>query len=138
MVSTLITGLIIIVNAGQSLICVSVSAKTANTIAGNLLIEHPYLYDKFISNTLISKLPNIDSLINNKSKPSALSNATIFKSLGGRTFYQIAKSPSLRKDFWDDLVAPYFGTPLNVETWRNGAGGRYVIESLSLSYGPCA
>ena len=42
----------------------------------------------------------------------------------GKEFYQFAKSAAWGKDLWDDLVSPYFDTPLSVETWRDGSGGR--------------
>ena len=38
-----------------------------------------------------------------------------------------AKAREWGKDLYDDLVAPSLETALNVETWRNGAGGRLVV-----------
>ena len=108
---------------GQSLQCVTIAAATANVIASNLMIDHPYIYSKNISSSLTTTLPQFANWLS--AKTTKLTNATVpFKSMGGKTFYQMAKSASWNKDLWDDLVAPYFQVQIDVETWRNGAGGR--------------
>ena len=110
-------------SVGQSLMCVTVGVGTSNNIAGNLMIDHPYMYSKYLSPSISQLLPNYTTLM--KGTKSTLPHYTMeFESHAGDTFYQFAKSSSCRKDLWDDFVSPYFGTALNVETWRNGAGGR--------------
>ena len=66
-------------------------------------------------------------------KSSTTSNVSAFESVAGNVYYQFAKSGSWAKDLWDDLIAPYFKSAINVETWRNGAGGRmsrYICNNV--------
>jgi Deoxyribonuclease II len=57
-------------------------------------------------------------------KTTDTSRVSSFTSLGGLDYYQFSKSGNWGKDLYDDLIAPYLEAGLNVETWRNGAGGR--------------
>jgi len=107
----------------QSLSCISVSAKTADTIASNLMVEKVYITGKSTA-SFSSSLPNFAKWLSGGTD-SRTQSVTQIKSLGGYTYYQFAKSASWGKDLWDDFVAPYFKTALYAETWRNGVGGRF-------------
>jgi len=109
---------------GQSLTCITVSAKTADTIAGNLMLENVYITNKKTSTTLSSIMPTFAKWLNGVSD-SRQTATTQIKTLGGQTYYQMSKSASWGKDLWDDLVSPYFKVALYTETWRNGVGGRF-------------
>lgn len=109
---------------GQSLMCVSISMSTSNLIASNLMVEHPYIYDKFMPSTLQPSLPAFADLLLGVKSSLKTSNSSFTSLLGNETFYQLSKSSSDHVDFWDDIAAPYFQTDLNVETWRSGSGGR--------------
>lgn len=107
----------------QSLMCISVSAKTADTIASNLMVENVFLTTKTTA-SFSSTLPNFSKWLSGATDARTTA-ATAIKTLGGATFYQLSKSKAWGKDLWDDLVGPYFKTPLYAETWRNGVGGRF-------------
>ena len=108
---------------GQSLMCVTIKTNTSNLLANNLMIDRPYIYDSNISDNAAAQLPAFNSWLDHEYS-QALSNISEFLSYDNATFYQFAKSKYWGKDIWDDLVAPYFETPLYVETWRDGSGGR--------------
>jgi len=108
---------------GQSLQCITISAATADLIAGNLMIDRTYIYSSANSSSLAPSLPSMSAWLGNHYS-STQSSVTELQSLAGDLFYQFAKSGSWGKDLWDDLVAPYFKSALSVETWRNGSGGR--------------
>lgn len=107
----------------QSLICVTVSSNTANIIASSLQINRPFIYSSYISSNMASKFPMIDAVINKVTTDTDYSIVNI-SSVGNLSFTQFAKSKSWGKDLYDDLVAPYYSVPLNVETWIDGSGGR--------------
>ena len=105
----------------------SINAETADVLAANLMISRPYIYSTYITeNTTIQEdiLPNMYSWLSGNKNGAVDSNITTFKSVGGNEFVQFEKSKYWGKDLWDDLVAPYYASPMNVETWRSGSGGR--------------
>lgn len=111
----------------QSLTCVTVAAKTADSIAANLMIDRPYIYSSVISedSSLESAMPNMFAWLNGNHTTDPTSNYFEFKGVDDDvTYTQFAKSKDWGKDLWDDLVAPTLASPLNVETWRSGSGGR--------------
>jgi deoxyribonuclease-2 len=109
----------------QSLMCVTINANTSNTIANNLRIDRPFIYDYNITTEMSNQLPEFNLWIDKVQPPSTDTNSsTPFLSSNGQVFYQMAKSKAWAMDLWDDLVAPYFNTSINVETWRSGSGGR--------------
>ncbi|MFO0000227.1 MAG: deoxyribonuclease II family protein, partial [bacterium] len=96
---------------------------TSNFLANNLIINKEYIYDQNITASAAAALPQFESWLN-KVKTTVTNSSKPFESFGGKEYFQFAKSVSWGMDLWDDLVAPYFRTPLNVETWRLGSGGR--------------
>jgi deoxyribonuclease-2 len=119
----------------QSMMCITVSASTADSIASNLMIEDVFLTGKSTLKTSTSSFPNFSKWLAGGVDKSRSQVAAQIKSLGGKVFFQLAKSASWGHDIWDDLVAPYFKTPLQVETWRNGVGGR-ISSVCSSPAGP--
>jgi deoxyribonuclease-2 len=110
---------------GQSFMCVTVTASTMDLIAQQLMINRPKIYDRVRSQAFYNTLPNVDKLLKNQYTKDPNNSTTNWKSLNGKPFTQFAKSgPYCKRDLWDDFVAPYFHNAINVETWRNGAGGR--------------
>ena len=114
----------------QSFTCVTVTADTADSIAANLMLNRVNIYSSQIPGTsyVAKYLPNFFSLISNdhaRAKRTSITTSVLsFVSLAGKQYYQFAKSGKWGKDLWDDLVAPYFHMSMNVETWRDGVGGR--------------
>jgi deoxyribonuclease-2 len=107
---------------------------TTNTIAKQMMINRPKIYDKISSPALFSALPNFNLLLQNKYTMVPNNSTTLWRSLNGKVFTQFAKAgPQCKRDLWDDFVAPYYKSAINCETWRNGAGGR--ISSICGSDG---
>ena len=105
--------------------CVSVSTATTDLIAKQLMINRPKIYDKTNSPKLYSAVPNFKLLLGNSYTQNPNNSTTTWTSLNGKPFTQFAKSgPYCKRDLWDDFVSPHFHNAINVETWRNGAGGR--------------
>ena len=126
---------------GQSLMCISISAATADKIAADLIKAKVYIYSKNITPNLSQQIPNFNNWLNgldtNKLSASSADNqnsTSQFESIGGKSFTQFTKSGKWGKDLWDDVVAPYWGTSINVETWRNGVGGRMGTICGGLPY----
>lgn len=115
----------------QSLMCITVSAKTADTIASNLMVENVFLTSKKAVPSFASSLPIFTKWLSGATDARTTST-TVIKTLGGASYYQMAKSEKWGKDLWDDLVAPYFKTPLYAETWRNGASSLPIFLSPSI------
>ena len=109
---------------GQSLTCITISADTANIIAGNLMVARPYVYSSRFDASLASALPSLKAFAASAYTKTTAPVAQQIFTLGGVALTQFAKSASWAKDLWDDLVSPFYSSPLAVETWRNGAGGR--------------
>ena len=108
----------------QSFRCVSVGISEVNTIASGLRIDDVYVYGGYIPSDLASQLTQIQELLDKNERKDVDSDVLVWNSVAGVQYYQAAKSKAWDKDLWDDLIAPYFDTPMNVETWVNGNGGR--------------
>mgnify|MGYP005992390203 CR=1 FL=1 len=108
----------------QSMACVTVSAATVNQMANTIRINYPWVYGLNMPEALKVQQQYMDDLINKRkiSKTNETASNALF-SLGGVRYTQFAKSKSWGEDLWDDLVAPYYGSPMYVETWINGSGG---------------
>ena len=90
------------------------------------MVNHPYLYDSFVSSALSVHVPSFVSWIQNVRSP--YENVTnTFSSSAGVNYTQFAKSASWGKDLYDDFVAVVLNEDIYVETWRSGSGGRYVL-----------
>ena len=108
----------------QSFRCVTTGISEVNTIASGLRIDDPKIYGGYIPSALASDLTEIQELLDGNQRTDVDSDVLVWNSTAGTTYYQPAKSKNWDKDLWDDLIAPYFETPLNVETWLKGNGGR--------------
>lgn len=108
----------------QHLGCVTVSGQTANTIAKNLMISRPFIYDKHVGESVEGMYPDFESWVGGTYNKIDETGTNDFKSWNGAQYTQFVKSKNWGEDFWDDLVAPFYKSPLNVETWRSGSGGR--------------
>ena len=119
---------------GQSLRCVTIDLAAADSISNGLRIDYPKVYAHNLPVALETPLNHMKQLIDRDRIGSSFqSNVSTFTSIGGTKYYQAAKSKDWSKDLWDDLVAPYFETPMYVETWIKGAGGRMSSTCYNVS-----
>lgn len=115
----------------QSLMCMTLNSSSFDDIAAAQMVNYPYLYDSYISANLETMLPSFAAWIGG-SQSSELNVTNSFSGIGGDTYIQFAKNKKWGRDLYDDFVAPTFNESLNVETWRLGAGGRYVNSPYKL------
>ena len=110
----------------QSLMCITLNTSAYQSIAEAAMVNYPYLYDSYMSSSLIHTVPSFNEWISGGK--SNVPNMTLtFSSRGGVGYTQFAKSKNWGKDLYEDLVAPGLNQSLFVETWRLGSGGRLVF-----------
>ena len=107
----------------QSLLCMTFDVASFDTIAYAQMVNYPYVYDSHLSDSLTELLPNFALWID-KGKVEEVTMDTPLTTSGGASFTQFAKNKAWGKDLYEDLVATDLHTPLYVETWRSGSGGR--------------
>lgn len=106
----------------QSMACVTLSAASVNQAANTMRINYPYIYASNMPSNLEKQQNWMHALIS-KTHITNLTASNDLTSLGGVPYIQFAKSKAWNMDLWDDLVAPYYKTPMYVETWISGSGG---------------
>jgi deoxyribonuclease-2 len=116
---------------GQNAYCVSVSAKTIDTMAYAFQLTIPSIYDYKLSTTVTHKLPNVTALVGGTFSTAAICVVHPFTSLGNKTHYLFSKSTQWNKDLWFSCVAPYLKKDLVVESWIRGSA---VGPSCSSQY----
>lgn len=110
---------------GQVFLCVSLKYEHFNKIGEALLYNYPQVYDFHLPQDLAKDNPalvNVTKMVHVTKKP--WKQHSFMTSLGGRKFLVFAKASEYGKDLYHDLVAPYLGNDLLVETWQNPPGER--------------
>jgi hypothetical protein len=102
---------------GQTMICVSMTLETLSTIAGQYLYNAPFVYDAYVPTAIASRFANISMLAQGMTASSGLSSVMPYRSRGGQTFYDFAKSKKCNCELYTDVVAPYLSTGLRTLTW---------------------
>lgn len=88
-----------------------------------LQYNEPDVYGVNILVNLKSALPQLTKAASNVTNTVApWYHISTISSQKGVSFTSFAKSKSFQKDLYEDLVAPYLGSDLYVESWLNGAG----------------
>ena len=100
---------------GQDFYCMSMNTTELNSLASLLTLNAPDIYSSYVSTTTQGKYPGIKALYlkefvtTAECKEQLIGNVTIF-----------AKTTAWNQDLWDGCVAPYYKTPLYVESWLRG------------------
>jgi len=108
----------------QSMACVTLSAGMVNQVANTLRINYPWVYTKNMPTVLQTQqqyMKDLQNKVKISSTNETASNAIY--TLAGVQYTQFAKSKNWGEDLWDDLVAPFYASPMYVETWISGSGG---------------
>jgi len=108
---------------GQSFLCVSYDFSQINLIAGGLLIDKPYVYDKKTPFSIPTTGGNITKLIAKQFVNTTIPSSLTIKltSKAGVTFTAFAKNSAWNQDLYSALVQPKFKRDMLIETWMNGA-----------------
>lgn len=109
----------------QSMECVTLSVDNVNKVATGMMLSRPWVYDSSPGTSEIQKdMPDFTTWVGGSHTTSDEPLTIQIKSVAGHTYTVFEKSKTWGKDIWDDLVAPYYKSAMNVETWRSGSGGR--------------
>ena len=122
---------------GQTYECISIDSNVADQLAGQMSTNHPWVYDQLNPVELASEMPLFASWLNKEASKYETNVIEGLSSFNGEVkFSSFAKSGSWGKDLYDDLVGPYFKSPLYVETFRDGSGGRMpsICTNTSISH----
>jgi len=93
-----------------------------NLVAGGLLINKPFVYDKKTPFAIPTTAANITKLINREFVTLTPATSIIkLLSKGGVTFTAFAKNEKWDQDLYSALVQPKFSRNMKFETWMNGA-----------------
>eukprot|EP00762_Andalucia_godoyi_P003643 ANDGO_00674.mRNA.1 Plancitoxin-1 len=125
------------VDYGQTYLCISVSASSLDDVGQQLLYNQPQVYDSNMPSSLASTLPNTAQVIAGQSISQAGSHVQIIEGTSGTQFISFAKNKQWAQMLYEDLVAPYFTTPLYVETWMRpyepsccGSSCKYAVVNV--------
>jgi deoxyribonuclease II len=120
---------------GQSFLCVSYTLENINEIGAGLLLNKPAVFESNLPASIQADVPNLVDVVAKRwvKTPGTLRKSAL-PSLGGITFHTFAKNPAWDRRLWVDGVAPGIESPLFVESWMNGSGGRINSTCDGVSY----
>jgi hypothetical protein len=67
----------------QSLMCITFNTSSFESIANHSMVNHPYLYDSFMSSNLVTQLPLFNEWVNENKKSDLLNLTSFVTSRGG-------------------------------------------------------
>lgn len=120
---------------GQSLGCFSLSLSTLNSIAGQMSLTIPNIYDKKISQTTPLGLKNLANGVVSK---QARCNSTAIQTMFGAPVTHFAKSTAWNNELYSQCIAPALRQSLFAETWIRGSAtgpscaGNYHVNDVAL------
>jgi deoxyribonuclease-2 len=106
---------------GQNAYCISVLAKTIDTMAYAFQLTVPNIYETKLSTTVTNNLTNLTALVKGSFSTAPLCVNHPFTSIGGKPYILFSKSTQWNKDLWSSCVAPYIKKDLVVESWIRGS-----------------
>lgn len=116
---------------GQTFLCMTTSASSANNIGNQLQYTRPFVYKNTLPSSVLSKYSSLQSVISKNWEESGGTNSETFYS-GGVSFTSYAKNSEWDSDIYEDLVAPNLGSSLIAETWMRGEQlGSYCTPKYS-------
>jgi len=101
---------------GQSFLCVSLDTNGVEQAASELQYQNPNTYDSLIPSNLQSLYPQMTAVYDGTRQFG--SHVVEITSSGGTTFTSFSKDNTWGKDFYDQLVQPYYQEGFEWETWR--------------------
>ena len=95
-----------------------------NDVAGQFLLNKPYVFSSNVNQQQESAMPNVVSLLQKDFFTSSPASKMLnIKSTGGITLTTFAKNSAWNQSLYEDLAEPGINSGLLVETWQNGSGG---------------
>ena len=123
---------------GQTYLCTSVSLSELNRIAGQYLVMDAQIYDHNTP-SYASSHHNLSSFATGAFVHNASPQSITFKTVGGTSFWDIAKSKTCDCDMWDK-VAAHYAQGMNVLSWGRplepSTCSRYPVQNIvDISWG---
>ena len=106
---------------GQSFLCMSLTLDELNTVANNILVEIPHVYDSVIPSDL-HIVPGVLDIIDEKWKDKVETQSSLLN-VGSEQVKHYVKSRNWGKDSYKDLLVTELAADGYSETWQNGSGG---------------
>ncbi|XP_071948097.1 plancitoxin-1-like [Antedon mediterranea] len=106
---------------GQSFLCISVNFGQLEPIGGQLLFNHPHVYDYNIPDKFGGQLTNLSKVVRKVYIEEPTKQSVILTSQNGVKFTSFSKAKSFEADIYEDWLNQELKTSLLTETWQNGA-----------------
>jgi deoxyribonuclease-2 len=104
---------------GQSMLCMSLTYKQIDQAFLQMQYTNPQVYGSQWVPALSSQMPNGNAFVNSGSVVStASSNVVNVTTVGGVSFTHFAKTVAWGKSIYGDLIGPFYGQSMVVETWQ--------------------
>lgn len=104
---------------GQSMICVSLNTANVDAAFAQFMYTNPQVYGSQWVSALTAQMPNGNAFVNSGTVVSnAASNVMNITTVGGVEFVHFAKTVAWGKSIYGDLIGPYYGQDMVVETWQ--------------------
>lgn len=104
---------------GQSMICVSLNTANVDNAFAQFMYTNPQVYGSQWVSSMTSQMPNGNAFVNSGTvDTNAASNVINISTVGGVEFMHFAKTVAWGKSIYGDLIGPYYGQAMVVETWQ--------------------
>lgn len=119
---------------GQSLACFSLSVSMLNTMAKQMMLSVPNIYDKKTSANTPRDLLN---LANGYVSKQPMCNSTAIQTVGGLPIVYFSKSTQWNNELYSACIAPTLKESLYAETWIRGSAvgpscsGNFRVNDIS-------
>jgi deoxyribonuclease-2 len=100
---------------GQTFLCTSVSISELNRIAGQYLVTDAQIYDHNTP-SYANNQHNLTSFATGSIVHNYSPQSLVFKTIGGVSFWDVAKSKACDCDMWDK-VSSHYGQSMSVLSW---------------------
>lgn len=104
---------------GQSMICVSLELSQVDNAFLQFQYNNPQVYGSQWVSSLASELPNGNAFMNQQTVISSSASSHVnITSAGGTSFTHFAKTVAWGESIYGDLIGPYYGIDMAVESWQ--------------------
>lgn len=109
---------------GQSVLCLTLNSSTLADILVQMQLNAPQVYDWSASASVPAAAAAAAAIIalgNGVINSAATCNSTVYETQGGARFTYFAKSNQWNNELYSECVAPFYNSPLVVESWIRGS-----------------
>lgn len=127
-------------NNAQSFLCISLGVEQMKDVASQLVVAHPFIYQKGIFSDELSKMLGspFEALLKGTEPPKVNNSVKTLVTQNGSVVTSFMKSKHWGKDLYDDFVASELRSNMFVESWNKGRGTLASSCALSQCVDQCA